>query len=136
MSKLKIDSFYSMIKSLFTKKKAVKTEPLESEEVLTGIEKDKLIFQPNTLQSSTAIENPKINNENKNIKIILECNEAAVRHLENLCRFFEITQAEALVTGIWLLTVTKDVEVSGKKLGIITTEQNGIVTEITPINIV
>jgi len=122
--------------------------PSDKESQLTEIPKDSILFQPNVLHLKNPIEppsskNPSIANESINInekehihKLTLECNEAAVLHLQSLCRFFEINQFEAIARGIWLLSIARDIEIGEKKIGIITTDENGLVTNITPINIV
>lgn len=113
------------------------------------ITKDKLLFQPNTMLANSPLECP-IRSKNQqasteipidapkieNFKITLECNETAINHLNNLCRFFEVNQPDALARGVWLLTIARDVEVNNKKLGIITTDQNGLIVDVMPINIV
>jgi hypothetical protein len=107
--------------------------------------KDKLLFQPNTIQSNDPLEYPlrsknqqASNNTAKvvNFNITLECNELAINHLDNLCRFFEVSQTDALARGVWLLTIARDVELNNKKLGIITTDSNGLIVDVMPIDIV
>jgi hypothetical protein len=127
----------------------VKTDEENAEANIPVITKEKLLFQPNTVQSNNPLECP-ISSKNQqtsteipidapkieNFKITLECNETAINHLNNLCRFFEVTQPDALARGVWLLTIARDVEVNNKKLGIITTDQNGLIVDVMPINIV
>jgi hypothetical protein len=117
-------------------------------EALPVPKKDKVLFQANTVNASGPIECPnqcstKVNQkpaENNvktgTFKITLEYNEAALDHIERLCRFFEISQTDALARGVWLLSIARDVELNNKKLGVITTDNNGLVTDVTPINIV
>lgn len=148
----------------FRSKKATETPALSTEQAqaitiaiknneenvdIPVITKDKLLFQPNTIQANSPLECP-IRSKNQqasteipidapkieNFKITLECNETAINHLNNLCRFFEVTQPDALARGVWLLTIARDVEVNNKKLGIITTDQNGLIVDVMPINIV
>lgn len=127
---------------------SVKIEDQKIEEIPV-VSREKLLFQPNTIQSGNPMECP-INTKNQpieipindsnslknNVRITLECNEAAIHHINNLCRFFEVSQTDALARGVWLLTVARDVEVNNKKLGVITTDKNGLVIDIMPINIV
>lgn len=127
----------------------IETDKENTETNIPVITKDKLLFQPNTMQANSPLECP-IRSKNQqasteipidapkieNFKITLECNETAINHLNNLCRFFEVNQPDALARGVWLLTIARDVEVNNKKLGIITTDQNGLIVDIMPINIV
>lgn len=127
----------------------IKTDEENVETNIPVITKDKLLFQPNTMQANSPLECP-IRSKNQqasteipidapkieNFKITLECNETAINHLNNLCRFFEVNQPDALARGVWLLTIARDVEVNNKKLGIITTDQNGLIVDVMPINIV
>lgn len=127
----------------------IKSDEESVETNIPVITKDKLLFQPNTMQANSPLECP-IRSKNQqasteipidapkieNFKITLECNETAINHLNNLCRFFEVNQPDALARGVWLLTIARDVEVNNKKLGIITTDQNGLIVDVMPINIV
>ena len=127
----------------------IKTDEENEKTNIPVIAKDKILFQPNTLQlnnplecsilsknQQTSTEIPIDATKVENFKITLECNQAAINHLNNLCRFFEVSQTDALVRGVWLLTVARDVEINNKKLGIITTDPNGIIVDVMPINIV
>jgi Zn-dependent metalloprotease len=127
----------------------IKADEENVETSIPVITKDKLLFQPNTMQANSPLECP-IRSKNQqasteisidapkieNFKITIECNETAINHLNNLCRFFEVNQPDALARGVWLLTIARDVEVNNKKLGIITTDQNGLIVDVMPINIV
>ena len=53
--------------------------------------------------------------------------------LQNLSQFFEISQSEALIRGLWLLAIARDVEIANKKIGIITIDNNNVVNDVVPI---
>lgn len=163
-----INSTWQMIAAILerlrlkNKRVSKKTNPQNEQAITISIEnneniqtsipvitKDKLLFQPNTVQASNPLEcsirsrNQQASTEipigvpnTSGFKITLECNETAINHLNNLCRFFEVNQTDALARGVWLLTIARDVEVNNKKLGIITTDQNGLIVDVMPINIV
>jgi len=109
--------------------------------------KDKIIFQPNTIISGVSFDFPSNNNNNlfklsanttsttKDI-ITIECDNRATSQLQGICRFFEINEFDALSKGIWLLSLIRDTEVNNKKLGIISLDKNGLITEVSPINVV
>ena len=110
-------------------------------------EKNKILFQPNTLAESNPIECPiqtqplltkqlPVEIKPGVYSITLECNYAAISHLESLCRFFEVSQTDALSRGVWLLSLTRDIEMNNKKLGVITTDNNGVVVDVAPIDLV
>lgn len=116
-------------------------QPVNSTNVVT--QKDKILFQPNTILTQNYIEFPSLKketeipvNEESVHKLTLECNKSAIIHLNGLCRFFEINQFDAIARGIWILSIIRDIEINNKKLGIISIDQNGFVTDITPINMV
>jgi len=122
-------------------------EPVSIAEIAQELpHKDKVMFQPNTLIATNSHDFP--NNERTNLGpqppsqpqqkhvITIECDSDAVRHIQNLCRFFEINELDALAKGLWLLTVARDVEINNKKLGVISVDKNGLIVEVSPINIV
>jgi len=155
-------SFFKTIGSLFRGKKKPNPQnhqpspEYEKEAVPTT---DKVMFQPNTLHARNPIEHPHrkylpssqtqtppTNSEDQKLlppplpekfhSITIECNEQSIQHLQNLCRFFELSQPEAIARGLWLLTLARDIELANKKIGIIGVDKNGLVTEVLPINIV
>lgn len=107
--------------------------------------KKKILFQPNTIMPGPPLECPaktSVNKEtkecldNNTFKVILECNQESLAHLEKLERFFEISQPDVIAKGVWLMTLVRDLELEDKKLGIITTNHQGVITNITPIDLV
>jgi hypothetical protein len=145
--------FSSIFGSFFPKKITKENTPRMSKAIQIAnspksIEtfKDKVLFQPNTLHSSESIEcpvqppknegNPQEETSSIHNRISLECNEAIINHIEGLCRFFEVSKTDALARGVWLLSIARDVEMADKKLGVITTDKNGMVIDVAPINIV
>lgn len=146
-----IKLFFSFIKSFFVKKNTAIVEIVKAVEEKESI--TKVIFQPNTLSIENTIEYPTSNKNSQPIEnmiekganeppslskqtLRLECSNETVAHLDNLCRYFEISEAEAIARGLWLLTIVRDVEISDKKIGVITIDQNNLVTDLAPINLV
>lgn len=134
-----------IVKLLFKKNYIEKN--VDSVKIEIKQEVNKILFQPNTILSKETLEFP-LNKENNKKedpkeektpfahKIVIECNESALSHLQNLCRFFEIEQLEAISRGIWLLTIARDAELNNKKIGLISLDNNGMIIDVMPMNLV
>lgn len=120
----------SIKNSLFKRNSKQKTEDTSNPVIL---------FQPNTLSvknnKESLLNTKNIEKENMH-RIVIECNKTTENLLQNLCQFFEINQSEALIRGLWLLTIARDVEMANKKIGIITIDNNNIINDVVPIVIV
>jgi hypothetical protein len=56
--------------------------------------------------------------------------------VKSLCRYYEIGEVDLFARGIWLLALVRDMEVREKKIGVLTLNDQGLVTEVAPINVV
>lgn len=155
-----VSDFLSKLNTKLYSNPFAKTKPTSNDlinqeinqEVINNVKKDKLFFQRNNVKASdpltcsssdlisTSPEIP-INDsvvtiKNKTQKVTFECDERSIEHLNNLCRFFELSQTDAINRGVWLLTLARDVELLNKKIGIIAADNNGVIVEIIPLNIV
>lgn len=129
--------------------------PAEAQNI--EVRKDKIMFQPNMLHARNPLEYPPskaslitdptaipLNSPPQlppghtptKHTITLECSETTIMHLQSLCRYFELSQPEAIARGVWLLTIARDIEIANKKLGVLTTDHNGLVVDVVPVNIV
>jgi len=109
-------------------------EPVKGKDLL-----EKIYFQPNTIYANESVNcSVKHNVLSEDImqRIILECNQNTMLQLDKICRYFEIEQNTAIMRGLWMLSVVKEVELSNKKLGIITLDESNVVVDISPINLV
>ncbi len=159
----KISNIYNYYIYGITNSKQVKTQEPQEPKIATDIEKkDKIIFQANSKQVEREVECKKdeildvsvtvvIKNTEGDSSIppnecvfqkfdqdciLIKCDKKSLEHLDSLCKYFEIPQNEAFSRGVWFLSLIRDIEIRNKKIGVIATDQNGIVTEIVPINIV
>lgn len=151
MITLFLKSTLSIVSAILPKKKAVKEEILEPTSVSEIKEelpaKDKIMFQPNTLATNGSLDFPA--NQSNNLEqqptseqpapkqiISISVDNSTINHIQGLCRFFEINEFDVLAKGIWLLTLVRDIEVNNKKLGVISVDKNGLVIDVSPVNIV
>jgi len=145
-----LKSTFSIVSAILPKKKVVKEEILEPTPVAEIKEelptKDKIMFQPNTLSTNSSLDFPA--NQSNNLEqpineqsppkqvISISVDNNTINHIHGLCRFFEINEFDVLAKGIWLLTLVRDIEVNNKKLGVISVDKNGLVVDVSPVNIV
>lgn len=149
MIKSFLKSTFSIVSATLPKKKVVKEEILEPTPVAEIKElptKDKIMFQPNTLATNSSVDFPA--NQSNNLEqpvneqsppkqvISISVDNNTINHIHGLCRFFEINEFDVLAKGIWLLTLVRDIEVNNKKLGVISVDKNGLVVDVSPVNIV
>jgi hypothetical protein len=96
---------------------------------------EKITFQPNVSYSRNPLEF-NTNNVVGEQEIKLNCSQEIKKHLEKVAKFFEISEEDALIRGLWLLTIVRDVEIDNKKIVIANTDSYGLVLDVIPINIV
>lgn len=100
---------------------------------------DKIYFQPNIIVASENIDcgiTKKSIESELTEKIIIECSKKTLWQLDKICRYFEIEQSSAIMRGLWMLNVVQECEIANKKIGVITLDNNNVVVDVSPINIV
>lgn len=99
---------------------------------------DKIYFQPNTIAVNEYIEcsnNKSIDQQVKH-RVVFDFTQFTIWQIDKLSRYFEVSQTNLLLRGIWFLNIIKEAELTNKKIAIVTIDESNIVTDITPINIV
>jgi len=132
-----IKSTSTIIKVIFGKNKE-QVKEIKPAEDKNFAQKDKIIFQPNVVSTKSSIDfySKKDKEEQKIISINIELNEVNLSVVDNLCRFFEIDRTEAIKRGLWLLSIARDLEINNQKLGVVCVDDNGLVIDLIPINII
>lgn len=141
-----VKSTQNLFQQLFNKNidnnNIAKSKPLVSENIDSKNDTsilEKIYFQPNTIFATENIEcSIKCTSDGKDViqRLIIECNYSTLLQIDKICRYFEIEQNTAIMRGLWMLSLVKEVELSNKKLGVITLDESNIVIDVSPINVV
>lgn len=99
---------------------------------------DKIFFQPNALGVNEYIEcvNNKSAEHSVKHRISVDCTQYTLLQIEKLTRYYEVNQSNLILRGLWFMNLIREVEISNKKIGIITVDESHVVTDVVPINIV